>query len=276
MILIGEYNNLTVDREVEFGFYLDDNSGDSVLLPKAGLAGREVKVKDEIRVFVYRDSKDRPVATLKEPLIEVHKLAYLEIVGQSDFGAFADMGLERDIFIPLKEQKFTLIVGKKYLLYAYLDKTDRMAATTFVDSYIEVGEGYKVSQEVNAITYGRGGEKTIRVAVDGKYQGIILGNEHFKDIFPGDEVKVTVKKIYDDGVIGLTTRGKRLDERDVLKQTILDYLENNGGSMPYNDKSSPEDIREKFKTSKNYFKMAIGGLMKEGKIEQNSEGTKLK
>lgn len=276
MIFIGEYNNLMVDRETDFGFYLVDSENNSVLLPKALLDGKEVVLGNEIEAFIYNDSKDRIIATLKKPLIEVGKVAYLKIVGNSSFGAFADMGLERDILVPLKEQKFKLVTGKEYLLYAYVDKTGRLAATTYVDAYIEIGEGYKVGDEVEAITYGKGGEKTIRVAIDGKYQGIVLGNEHYSDIYPGEKVKARVKRIYEDGVIGVTTRKKRLDERDLLKERIMDYLNCNGGVMPFNDKTAPELIKKEFNTSKNYFKMALGGLMKEGKIEQTPEGTKLK
>lgn len=275
MIYIGEDNLLTVDRSVEFGFYLTDGCGNDVLLPKALLNNKEINVGEEIEVFVYRDSKDRPIATLHKPLIKVGEIAYLKVVGQSSFGAFADIGLDRDILIPLKEQKFSLVTGKSYLLYAYLDKSNRLAATTYVDNYIEIGEGFKVDDEVEVIAYGKGGEKTIRVAIDGKYQAIILGNEHFTDIYPGDKFTARVKKIYEDGVIGITNRGKRLDERDVLKNKIIKYLEENDGCMPFNDKTAPELIKETFHTSKNYFKMALGGLMKEGKIEQNSEGTRL-
>lgn len=276
MIFIGEDNDLKVDRQVDFGFYLTDGENNDVLLPKSELNEQEIKCGDKIEAFVYRDSKDRPVATLKTPLIKVGEIAYLEVVEISSFGAFASIGLDRDIFIPIKEQKFKLLKGKKYLLYGYLDKTGRMAATTYVDSYIKIGEGYKVGDDAEAIAYGLGGEKTIRVAIDSKYQGIILGNEHFKDIYPGDKLNVRIKKIYEDGIIGVTSRKKRLDERDELKEKILRYLEDNNGSMPYNDKTSPEIIKEKFETSKNYFKMTLGSLMKEGKIEQNSEGTKLK
>ena len=275
MIFIGEYNDLKVDRETSFGFYLEDEERNSVLLPKGSLNGNNIKIGDTISAFIYNDTKDRPIATLKKPLIEVGKIAYLKIVGTSDFGAFADMGLERDIFIPLKEQKFKLIKGKSYLLYAYVDKTGRLAATTYVDPYIEIGEGYNVDDEVNVIAYGKGGEKTIRVAIDGKYQAIILGNEHYSDIFPGDRMNVRVRKIYEDGVIGVTPRKKRLDARKIIEEQILDYLNENGGFMPFNDKTSPEIIKENFKTSKNYFKMALGGLMKKGLIKQNEEGTKL-
>lgn len=276
MIFIGEYNDLKVDRQVDFGFYLTDGEDNDVLLPKSELNEQEVNCGDALEAFVYRDSKDRPVATLRAPLIKVGEIAYLEIVGISDFGAFADIGLDRDIFIPIKEQKFNLVKGKKYLLYGYLDKTGRMAATTYIDSYIKIGEGYKIDDDVEAIAYGLGGEKTIRVAIDCKYQGIILANEHFKDIYPGDKLNARIKKIYEDGIIGVTERKKRLESRDDLKEKILQYLEENDGFMPYNDKTSPEIIKEKFETSKNYFKMTLGGLMKEGKIEQSLEGTKLK
>jgi len=276
MIFIGDYNNLKVSRETDFGFYLEDDNKNSVLLPKTLLEGTKVKVDERLEVFVYMDSKDRPIATLKKPLIKVGDIAYLKIVQSSDFGAFADMGLERDILVPIKEQKFQLVIGKSYLLYAYVDKTGRLAATTYIDNYIDIGEDFTVGQEVEAITYGLGGEKTIRVAVDGKYQAIILGNEHFKDIYPGEKVSGRIKTIYPDGVIGISTRGKRLDERDALEGQIMSYLEANGGSMPFNDKSAPELIKQQFHTSKNYFKMALGGLMKEGVIEQSPEGTKLK
>ncbi|WP_024614437.1 S1-like domain-containing RNA-binding protein [Clostridium sp. Ade.TY] len=276
MIKIGEYNNLEVVKERDFGFFLKDEKGNEILLPKALLNGAEINLGDYVEVFTYMDSNNRPVATMKKPLIEVGKVAYLEVVHQNDFGAFCNMGLERDLFIPMKEQRFKLLVGKKYLFYAYLDKTGRLAATTEVDDYLDQAEGFNVDDEVEVISYGKGSSTTIKVAIDGKYRGIILGNEHIETIYPGQVLKARVKKIYEDGTIGLTTRKKRLDARSEIQETILDYLKQNGGVMPYNDKSNPEEIREVFKTSKNYFKMALGGLMKEGLIEQNSEGTKLK
>lgn len=276
MIFIGEYNELRVDRKVEFGYYLTDNENNDILLPNSSLNGEDMKVGNTVEAFVYRDSKDRPIATLKKPLITVGEIAYLEIVGESSFGAFANIGLDRDIFIPLKEQRFKLLKGKKYLLYAYVDKTDRLAATTYIDSYMQIGENYKVGDEVEVISYGTGEENTITVAIDGKYKGIILGNEYFYNIYPGDILKVRIKRIYEDGVIGVTPRKTRLDEKSELQNKIIQYLKDNNGFMTFNDKSSPESIKETFHTSKNYFKMALGGLMKSGIIEQSSDGTKLK
>ena len=227
---------------------------------------------------IYRDSKDRPIATFKKPLAKVYDVAYLKVVHQGEFGAFIDFGLDRDIFVPLKEQRYKLRTGDKYLFYIYLDKTNRLAATTDVENYIEIADesiGFKVGDEVTAMVYSRTPSGTLNVAIDGKYKGLVLPNEYFDEVFPGTEMHLRVKRIYEDGVIGLTPRKTRLDERDILKEKIVKYMRKNGGYMTFNDKSSPEDIKATFGTSKNYFKMALGGLMKEGKLAQDSDGSRL-
>ena len=276
---IGKYNVLEVKREKDFGFYLSDNDNKEVLLPKSMTENMNVKIGDKLEVFVYRDSKDRPIATFKKPLVTVGDVGYLKVVFQTEFGAFVDFGLDRDIFVPLKEQRFKLHTGSKYLFYIYLDKTGRLAATTEVADYIlnamEEEKEFKVGDEVVAQVYSKSANGTVYVAVDSKYEGLILPNEYYTEVYPGTEMKLRVKRIYEDGVIGLTPRNTRLNERDKLKEDILKYLKKNGGFMPFNDKSNPEEIRKVFNTSKNYFKMALGGLMKDGKIVQESEGTKL-
>ena len=277
MIEVGKYNKLVVSKERDFGFFLKDERGEEVLLPKSLLDGNIINLDDEVEVFVYLDSSDRRVATMKKPIITVGEVGYLEVVSQSSFGAFCNNGLEKDLFVPIREQRFKLLDGKKYLIHAYIDKTGRIAGTTEVDGYLDVAEegSFKVDDVVSCITYARSGGETLKVAIDGKYRGIILGNEHDEVIYPGDTVEARVKRIYEDGVIGLSTRKKRLDAREEIKEKILSYLKRNNGFMEFNDKSNPEDIKREFKTSKNYFKMALGGLMKEGRIEQGPEGTKL-
>ena len=279
MLKIGDYNTLKVDREKDFGFYLvDKESGEDVLLPKSLAEGMNVEVGQEREVFIYRDSKDRPIATFKKPLAKVYDVAYLKVVHQGEFGAFIDFGLDRDIFVPLKEQRYKLRTGDKYLFYIYLDKTNRLAATNDVENYIEIADesiGFKVGDEVTAMVYSRTPSGTLNVAIDGKYKGLVLPNEYFDEVFPGTEMHLRVKRIYEDGVIGLTPRKTRLDERDILKEKIVKYMRKNGGYMTFNDKSSPEDIKATFGTSKNYFKMALGGLMKEGKLAQDSDGSRL-
>lgn len=280
MINIGKYNTLEVKREKEFGFYLGDEGKLDVLLPKSVAEGKDIKVGEKVEVFVYRDSKDRPIATFKKPLVTVGEVAYLKVVFQTEFGAFIDFGLDRDIFVPIKEQRFKLHTGSKYLFYVYLDKTGRIAATTDVENYIlnakDEDKEFKVGEEVIAQIYSKGQSGTIHVAIDSKYKGMILPNEYYIDFYPGTEMKLRVKRIYEDGIIGLTPRKTRLNERDQIQEDILKYLKKNGGFMPFNDKSTPEDIKATFNTSKNYFKMALGGLMKSGKIVQEKEGTRLK
>ena len=277
MITVGQYSKLKVSKKVEFGYYLEDNFGDEVLLPNSAIKGHEIKEGDKIEVFIYRDSKDRLISTLKKPYLTVGEIGYLEVVSQNNIGAFANFGLERDLFIPLREQGYKLKEGKKYLFYMYVDKTDRLAGTTRIDSYIELAqEGtYKVADEVKAIVYDTCENGTLNVLIDGKYRGLILANEHFDYIYPGEEIDARVKIIYEDGTLGITTRKRRLDARDELSDKILKYLKENGGFMPFNDKSSPDDIKKEFNTSKNYFKMTLGGLMKQKLITQDKEGTRL-
>ena len=169
---------------------------------------------------------------------------------------------DRDIF---RRNTFKLKEGKKYLFYMYVDKTDRLAGTARIDSYLAIAEEgkYKSSDEVTAIVYDTCENGTLNVMVDNKYRGLILANEHFEYIHPGEEIQARVKIIYEDGTLGVTTRKKRLDEREILTEKILKCLKENGGFMPFNDKSSSEDIKKEFNTSKNYFKMTLGGLMKQ-------------
>lgn len=278
MLRIGEYNTLLVDREKDFGFYLmDKQSKEDVLLPKSLAEGMGVEVGQEIEVFIYRDSKDRPLATFKKPLATVGEVAYLKVVQQGDFGAFIDFGLDRDMFVPIKEQRYKLHTGKKYLFYIYLDKTGRLAATTDVENYIEVAEEgtFKVGDEVTAMMFSKTTSGTLNVAIDAKYRGLVLPNEYYDEVHPGYELKLRVKRVYEDGIIGLTPRKTRLSERDELQEKIVTYMKKNGGFMEFNDKSNPDDIRATFGTSKNYFKMALGGLMKAGKLAQDSEGCRL-
>ena len=277
MINIGQFNKLKVKKKVDFGYYLEDKFGDEALLPNSNAKGSKVEVGESLEVFVYRDSKDRLISTLKRPLLTVGNIAYLEVVSQSEIGAFVNIGLERDLFIPLKEQAFKLKTGKKYLFYMYIDKTDRLAGTTKIHEYLDIAEEgkYKVDDEVKVIVYDTAENGTLKIAVDREYIGLILPNEHLEYIYPGEEISARIKRVYEDGILGITTRKKRLDAREELSEVILKYLRENGGYMPYNDKSSSEEIKREFNTSKNYFKMTLGGLMKKKLITQDKEGTRL-
>lgn len=281
MIKFGDYNNLEVKREAAFGLFLDGGTGntsDDILLPTGSILGQKPKIGETVRVFIYRDSKDRLVATMKEPLVTVDHLAVLKVNSITDFGAFLEIGLERDVLVPRGEMKYPLIAGKSYLVFVYEDKTGRLAASTEVGRYLDTPESgeFKAGDTVSGIIYGKQTNGTLEVALGGKYLGIILKNEYFTDLQPGDEVTGSVKKILEDGRISFTPRKKMVEEKLELSELILQYLEAHGGFMPYNDKSTPEEIRQQFHCSKNYFKIALGNLMKNGKITQDEKGTHLK
>ncbi|WP_027624370.1 CvfB family protein [Clostridium lundense] len=278
MIKVGEFNELTIARKGAPGYFLNAETGDTkddILLPFGNVVGDELEEGEKVTAFIYRDSQDRLIATMKEPLAKVGDLAFLKVKDNTRIGSFVDFGLERDLFVPLKEKMFYLEEGKEYLFYVYLDKTNRLAATTDVEKYLEIGEDYKVGDEVQGTIVGEYRSENLIVAVDNKFKGIMLKNEYFMDVNMGDNLKLKVKKIYEDGTVGLTPRITGKEERNKLQEEILKYLNDHNGFMPYNDSSSPDEIREVFHESKNYFKRALGGLMKRGLIKQDEEGTKL-
>lgn len=279
MIKIGEYNELKVARKSDFGLFLDAETGktsDDILLPIKDVKDKEVNIGDILNVFVYRDSKDRPIATLREPYAKVSDIAYLKVISNTKIGAFLNIGLERDLFVPIKEQDYILEPDKFYLFYVYVDKTGRLAATTNIGNYLEPGDDTIVNTEVTGIVYGFQTNGSAKVAVENKYDGVILKNEYYNRLYPGEKVNLRVKKLFEDGRLSLTPRKSPKNERLELEDKIYEYLKAHEGHMPYNDKSSPEDIKRTFHESKNYFKNALGGLMKKGLIIQDENGTKLK
>lgn len=276
---IGDFNRLKVLRKLDFGYYLgygNDNTSNDILLPNKSTLGMELNVGDEVEAFVYRDSSDRLISTLRKPLAKVGDLAYLKVVSTTGIGSFVDFGLEKDILVPFKEKLYSLRVGECYLFYIYIDKTGRIAATTYIDKYLQIADNYKVGDTVKGTVYGFQPNESIIVAVDNKYRGIILHNEYFTKIRNGEVLELTVIKIYEDGKLGLTTRKSSRIEVEGLQKVILDYLNAHGSFMPFNDKSSPEKIYQAFHVSKSHFKQSLGGLMKKGLIVQDENGTRLR
>ncbi|MGL5617084.1 MAG: CvfB family protein [Sarcina sp.] len=278
MVNIGQFNNLKVSRDCDFGYFLDSGTGktkDDILLPKRELKGKTFEIGEEVRVFIYRDSSDRLISTMREPLAEVGDLALLKVAANSPIGAFLDMGLEKDILVPKKEMLYKMEEGVSYLVYIYIDKTGRLAATTDVDRYLDYMEEPEKMETVSGIVYGFQTNKSLSVAIDNKYKATVLNTEYFTDIKVGDTVTGKISRIYEDGMIRIQLRETRLTEKEILEEKILEYLKANGNEMSFNDKSPAEDIKATFNCSKNYFKMALGGLMKRKVITQDKEGTKL-
>lgn len=278
MIELGKIQNLKVVNFTPHGAYLDGgtkNSTDNILLP-----GKEVpegtKEGDMLEVFIYRDSKDRLIATTKKPYAQVGELAYLKVVDTTSIGAFLDWGLEKDLLLPFAEQKYKVQAGRSYLVKIYVDKSNRLSATTDIEGDLENRSPYTKIDRVKGTVYKVDKDIGAFVAVDNKYKGLIHKNEYFHDIRNGDQIEARIVKVKEDGRLDLSTRKISYKQMTTDGEKILEKCKQNDGFLPLNDKSSPETIKYQLNMSKAAFKRAIGGLMKEDKIEQRENGIVLK
>jgi len=270
MLQFGKYNTLLISRRTDNGFYLVDNDSDvqeEVLLPKKFIT-EEMKEGEKVKVFVYKDSEDRPVATTQTPLAQVGEAAYLLVKEVTRIGAFLDWGLDKDLFLPFREQAEHVEPGRYYLVYVFLDfASKRIAATTNLNKFIKNREvDLKPNQEVDLlITYEN--EVGIRVIINQKHWGILFKNEIFKPVEKGTHVKGFVKKIREDGKIDVALQKQGIDAAKDVTQVLLEKLKEHKGFLPLSDVTPPEVIHELLGISKKNFKKAVGILYKEGKIE---------
>ncbi len=265
MAELGKYNTLTVVKQVDFGLYLDGGELGEVLLPKRYVPG-DVQVGDEIEVFLYLDSEDRPIATTEQPLAMVGEAQLLKVVAVNRAGAFLDWGLPKDLLVPYAEQAEPMEEGKSYVVYLYLDHVkNRITASSRLHRHLgETSAWLKAGQKV-ALLIASKTELGYKAVVDGHCIGLLFHGEVFRPLQPGDRVTGYVKAIRPDGKIDLTLQPLQQapqQARDVLSQRILDDLKQNNGVSTLTDKSPPEEIYAKFHVSKGNYKKALGGLYK--------------
>lgn len=272
MIEIGKYQELCVNRLVDFGAYIGvPGEKEEILLPGRYLT-EEMVPGSMVRVFVYKDSEDRPVATTEKPYATVGQFAYLSVKDVNDTGAFLDWGLTaKDLLVPYSEQRSRMRRGGIYLVYVYLDKTTgRIAASAKIEKFLgNVYPDYKVGQQVEALVIEHTdiGYKAI---VNNLHRGMIYSNEIFRPIELENTVKAYVKQVREDGKIDLTL-SDRADRRTAeLADRILEYL-GRDDAMPLSDKMSPEHIEMLFNSSKKDFKKAVGHLYKEHKVAMTED-----
>lgn len=273
MIKIGEYQDLEIRRTVDFGAYLGDADNTAeVLLPRRYLDD-EMKVGDTVRVFVYKDSEDRPVATTEKPFATVGQFAYLTVSAVNDTGAFLDWGLPKDLLVPYSEQKTRMRRGGVYLVYVYLDKTTgRVVASAKVDKFLgNVFPEYKPGQEVEALVTEHT-ELGYKVIVDNLHRGMIYANEIYRPIEVEQHIKAWVKQVRDDGKIDLTINDRADRRTDELARRVLGYI-SSPGAMRLSDKMPPAHIEMLFQCSKKDFKKAVGHLYKDRKIAIAADGS---
>lgn len=274
MIQIGKKQCLNIVSRTDFGVYLGTKE-EKVLLPVKQVPA-DVEIGDALTVFVYRDSQDRLIATTNTPKIELDRIAKLKVAQISQIGAFLDWGLEKDLFLPFKEQTYKVKPGDECLVVLYVDKSSRLCASMRrVYNYLVPADCYEKDSQVSGTVIEINPDYGAYVAIDDKYYGMIPNNELFSKVNIGDRIEGRVVKVRDDGKLMIGLRKKAYLQMDDDSQFVLDEIKKRGGRLPFNDKASPELIRLQFNMSKNEFKRAVGRLFKERKIVINPDSIEL-
>ena len=277
MFNLGEYQKLKAFRREDFGMlFIDgDNKDEKILLPKAQVP-EDMKVGDEAELFIYKDSSDRPIATIHKPLITLGEIASLKVVSLTKIGAFLDWGLEKDLLLPFKEQTVDLRAGDDVLVSLHIDKSKRLCATMKLYHHFSEVSSYKKDDWVEGRVYELSGNFGAFVAVDDKYSALIPKQELSANLKVGDKVKGRVIEVTEDGRLTLSIREKAYIQMAVDAQKVLDVIDSFDGVLPFNDKANPEVIKREMGMSKNEFKRAVGRLLKEGLIEIKENCIRLK
>ncbi|OGS73579.1 MAG: GntR family transcriptional regulator [Flavobacteria bacterium RIFCSPLOWO2_12_FULL_31_7] len=274
MLQIGVYHTLKIDRETKVGLFLT-NGKDDVLLPNKYVPS-EFEIGEDLTVFVYLDHEERPVATTLKPFITLNSFAVLKVNYINKFGAFLNWGMEKDLFVPFKEQARPMEKDKRYVVTMYLDKqTGRLAASSKINQFLDkepldVEVGQEVDVMVSHIT-----EIGINVIINGKFRGLAYQNQVFETVSPGYKTKGYIKTIRPDGKIDVSFQKQGFEAIDDSAQQVLEALKQNDGFLRLNDNSHPEEIKSVLKMSKKTFKKAIGSLYKQKLIDINNEGIQL-
>lgn len=264
---IGEYNNLRVNRMVDFGAYLIDDDTHEVLMPKRYLTP-EVKVGDMVRVFVYNDSENRPIATTEEPKAVAGDFALMRVKAVNRVGAFLDWGLvAKDLLVPFSEQRVDMQAGRSYIVRVYLDEAShRIVASAKLAKFLNHTEpDYYHRERVEVLVVQRS-DLGYRVIVNNEHWGQIYQNETYQDVNIGDRLTAFVKQVRPDGKVDVTLAKMEKMRVDDLADRVLKYLKDHDGEMAFTDKSDPDDINKAFQCSKKDFKKALGLLYKQQKV----------
>lgn len=274
-IELGKFNRLKVVKSVDFGMYLDGGEEGEILLP-ARYVPEGCEIGDELNVFLYLDNEDRLVATTLTPLVQVGEFAYLEVAWVNQYGAFLNWGLMKDLFVPFREQKMKMQVGKKYVIHAHLDdESYRIVASAKVDRYLSKEKApYASGQEVDVLIW----QKTdlgFKAIINNEYSGLIYESEVFQPLHTGMRLKAYVKQVREDGKIDLMIQRPGMGKVEDFSKILLDYIREQGGFTPMNDKSPADEIYALFGVSKKTFKKAVGDLYKKRLIVLEKDGMRM-
>ena len=274
---LGKFNLLTILRASEPGLYLVDDNDDEVLLPNAYVS-EEMKIGDELDVFIYKDSDDRLVATTLTPYVQLEEFAFLKVKEVNKYGAFLDWGLPKDLMVPFAEQLIKMEEGKSYLIFLIVDEdSQRLIGSAKVNEFVFTDKiDLSRGEKVDLLLYKKT-DLGMHAVVNNNYHGLIFHSDIHKKIYPGDKISAYVKQVREDGKIDLSLNPIGFaNSIDKFSQTIIDALNENSGFLNLTDKTSPEIINQMLGMSKKAFKNAVGNLYKQKLIELSDEGIKLK
>jgi predicted RNA-binding protein (virulence factor B family) len=269
VIRLGEKQTLTVVKKVEFGIYLAEREKDEtrVLLP-AKQVPQGTELGDRLEVFLYKDSKDRVISTTQEPKLKMGEVQALKVISVQGIGAFLDWGLEKDLFLPYKEQVGKVQEQDEILVRLYIDKSKRLCASMKeLYDMLDTDSPYRIGDMVQGRVYEFSDNFGTFVAVDNHYSAMVPRHEDHSSLRIGDLVEARVTGVKPDGKLDLTLREKAYLQMNQDAVQVMELIEGYGGELPFNDKASPELIMQETKMSKNAFKRAVGHLYKERKIK---------
>ncbi len=275
MIKLGDYNTLTVVKEVDFGIYLDGGDEGEILMPKRYVP-EGTKPGDQIETFIYLDNEERPVATTERPLAKVGDFAYLEVAWVNEYGAFLKWGLMKDLFCPFREQKKRMQIGESYIVHVHLDEDSyRIMASAKIERYFDDrAPMFKHGQEVDLLVWQKT-EMGFKVIIDNCYPGLVYEDQVFRYIHTGDRTKGYINTVRPDGKVDVTLQPTGRQQTLDFSEDLLQYLKDNGGYCDLGDKSDAEDIKYRFHVSKKTFKRAVGDLYKRRLITIADDGLHL-
>ncbi len=275
MALIGERAKLTALREQPFGIFLDGGDLGEILLPRREMPAKW-QVGEEIDVFIYRDSEDRPVATLKEPLVKPGEFAYLEVIAITNVGAFLNWGLPKDLLVPFREQKDRLEIGRSYVVRCYVDEeTGRIVASRRLPRYLDqTPPPYREGDAVDLLLYGKT-ELGFKAIVNGQHTGLLFANQVFRRLRAGERTKGYVVTVREDGKLDLSLEPPGRERISDLETRILEEIQSRGGYWALSDDAPAAEIHAALGVSKRAFKEASGALFRKRKIRIEPEGMRL-
>ena len=275
MAFLGKIHELKVLRTTSIGLFLEGGIYDDILLPNRYVP-EDVQVDDVLSVFIYLDNEGRPIATTLVPLAQAEQFAVLTVKQVNQYGAFLELGIMKDLFLPFSEQREKVTEGQRVLVYVYHDDISaRLAATTrWMRILKESLYKPEVGEEVDLIVFQRT-DLGFNCIINHKALGLMHFSDTITELSYGNKLKGYIKEIRLDDKINLSQTPSGLQRLEASESLILDKLKANNGFLPFTDNSDPDDIRNYFQISKKTFKRSVGMLLKKNCIKLEKEGIRL-